>query len=104
MKGKRKGRVESLLKRELSNIVTFEIDKPPGVNFITVSNVEISKDGRKAFVYISALKKEEAIASIEILNKASGYIHGILGRRLRMKVIPRPEFKLSIDTLTGDEH
>ena len=99
MKGRRKERVESLLKRELSDIITFEIDKPAGVNFITVNRIDLSKDGRKATVYISALKREEAIKSVETLNKAAGYIHGLLGRRLRMKIVPRPEFKVALETI-----
>ncbi|SNR84379.1 30S ribosome-binding factor RbfA [Desulfurobacterium atlanticum] len=102
MKGRRKERVESLLKRELSNIITFEIDKPEGVNFITVSRIDLSKDGRKATVYISTLRREEAIKSVETLNKAAGYIHGLLGRRLRMKIVPRPEFKVALDSFTGE--
>jgi len=102
MRERRKERIESLLKRELSNIITFEIDKPEGVSFITVSEINLSKDGKKAIVYISALKREEAVKSVELLNKASGYIHGLLGRRLRMKVVPRPEFKIALEMFEGE--
>ncbi|WP_457570326.1 30S ribosome-binding factor RbfA [Desulfurobacterium sp.] len=104
MKNRRKERVESLLKREISDIVTFEIDKPEGVKFVSVSSVNVSKDGRKAVVYISALKMEEAAAMVEVLNHAAGYIHHLLGKRLRMKVVPRPEFKVApdINIMPGD--
>ncbi|WP_456397945.1 30S ribosome-binding factor RbfA [Desulfurobacterium sp.] len=104
MKDRRRERVESLLRREISNIVTFEIDKPEDVNFVSVTSVNVSRDGRKAVVYISALKVEEAAAMVEVLNRAAGYIHHLLGKRLRMKVVPRPEFKVApdINVMPGD--
>jgi ribosome-binding factor A len=38
------------------------------------------------------LRKEDALKALEILNRAAGYIHHILGKRLKLKVVPRPEF------------
>ncbi|WP_457568632.1 30S ribosome-binding factor RbfA [Desulfurobacterium sp.] len=104
MKGRRRERVESLLKREISDIVAFEIDKPKGVSFATISAVSLSKDGRKAVVYVSALRMEEAAVMVDVLNRAAGYIHHLLGKRLRMKVVPRPEFKIApdINVIPGD--
>ncbi|WP_022847292.1 MULTISPECIES: 30S ribosome-binding factor RbfA [unclassified Desulfurobacterium] len=102
MKNRRKERIESLLRREISDIITFEIDKPEGVSFVSVFSVDVSKDGRKAVVYISALKSEEAAVMVNVLNHAAGYIHHLLGKRLRMKVVPRPEFKVAPDIMLGD--
>ncbi|ADY73572.1 ribosome-binding factor A [Desulfurobacterium thermolithotrophum DSM 11699] len=94
MRERRRERLKSLLIRELSDILRIEIDLPDNA-FVTIHDVHLSKDGSKVTVFISALKKEDAIKAVEILNKATGYIHHILGKRLKLKVVPRPEFVIS---------
>jgi len=91
MKERRRERLRSLLIRELSEIIRTEIDLPENL-FITVHDVHLSKDGSKATVFISSLKKEDAALAVEILNKATGFIHHLLGKRLKIRVVPRPEF------------
>ncbi|WP_456456759.1 30S ribosome-binding factor RbfA [Thermovibrio sp.] len=90
----RRERLKSTLLREISEIITREIDLPENL-FITVKKVELSKDATKATVFISSLKKEDAIKAVNRLNKARGYIHHLLGKRLRLKTVPRPEFVVS---------
>ena len=94
MKERRKERLKSLLTRELSDIIRTEIDLPGDI-FVTVRDIHLSKDGSKATVFISALRKEDALKALKILNRAAGYIRHILGRRLRLKVVPKPEFVMS---------
>ncbi len=94
MKERRRERLESVLKREITDIILREINLPEGM-YITVQDVSISKDGRKAVVFISSLKEEHALRGLEILNKASGFIEHLLGKRLKLRYAPRPEFKLS---------
>ena len=94
MKERRRERLRSLLIRELSDIIRTEIDLSDNV-FVTVHDVHLSKDGSMATVFISALKKEDALKAVEILNRAAGYIHHILGKRLKLRVVPRPEFVIS---------
>ncbi|MEO2065238.1 MAG: 30S ribosome-binding factor RbfA [Desulfurobacteriaceae bacterium] len=91
MKGIRRERLKSTLLREISEIIRREIDLPEDV-FITVQRVELSKDGSKATVFISGLKKEDAIRAVEVLNRASGYIRHLLGKRIKVRTVPKPEF------------
>ncbi|MEO2068107.1 MAG: 30S ribosome-binding factor RbfA [Desulfurobacteriaceae bacterium] len=91
MRERRRERLRSLLIRELSEIIRTEIDLPENL-FITVHDVHISKDGSKATVFISSLKREDAALAVETLNKATGFIHHLLGKRLKIRVVPRPEF------------
>ncbi len=94
MKEIRRERLKSTLLREISEIVMREVDLPEGV-FITVKKVELSKDARKATVFISSLKREDAVKAVNRLNKAKGYIHHLLGKRLKLRTVPRPEFVIS---------
>jgi ribosome-binding factor A len=98
MRERRRERLKSLLIRELSQIIREEIDLPENL-FITVQEVELSKDGSKAKVFISALNKEDALLAVERLNRAQGFIHHLLGKRLKLKVVPRPEFVVAPEVL-----
>ena len=98
MKERRRERLRSLLIRELSDIIRSEIDLPENL-FITVRDVHLSKDGSKATVFISALKEEDALTAVETLNRAVGYIHHLLGKRLKLRIVPRPEFVVSPEEL-----
>jgi ribosome-binding factor A len=94
MNEKRKQRLESLLKREIANILQFEIEKPEDILFVTVNRVILSKDGRKAKVFISCLNHRDAIKMVAILNKISGYIQHLIGKRLRIKFTPKLSFEV----------
>ena len=98
MKKVRRERLKSLILREISDIIRREVELPEGA-LITVYGVELSKDGSRATVYISSLKKEEALKAVEILNRAQGYIHHLLGKRLKLKVVPRPTFKVAPEVM-----
>ncbi|WP_456435048.1 30S ribosome-binding factor RbfA [Thermovibrio ammonificans] len=98
MRERRRERLKSVLVRELSQIIREEVDLPENL-FVTVQGVELSKDGSKAKVFISALNREDAVRAVEQLNRAQGYIHHLLGKRLRLKIVPRPEFFVSPEVL-----
>ncbi len=87
----RRERLRSTIKREIAEIVRFDVNLPENL-FITIQDVELSKDGSKAYVYVSSLKREDAAKAVDILNRASGYIHHLLGKRLKLRVVPKPEF------------
>jgi len=96
MKSYRRERLKSQLLREISDIVRREIDLPENI-FITVKRVELSKDGSKADVFISGLKKEDVVLAVERLNRAAGYIHHLLGKRLKIRTVPRPQFLVDLE-------
>ncbi len=92
-KSLRMEKVNMLLKKEISEIITEEFNISRD-NFITVSLVDTTSDLSQANVYISALKDEDSI--LETLNKSSGHIRFILGKRIRIKKTPKLTFKKDI--------
>ncbi len=86
-------KVNMLLKKEISEIISEEFNISRD-NFITVSFVDTTSDLSQADVYISALKDEDSI--LESLNKSSGHIRFILGKKIRMKKTPKLTFKKDI--------
>ncbi|PIE35863.1 ribosome-binding factor A [candidate division KSB3 bacterium] len=89
---KRADRVKHLLQEEMSRILQREI-KDPRVKFVTVTDVKLTSDLRDAKVFISSLDpttdREEMLNG---LDRATGYIRGELGRRLKLKYVPHITF------------
>jgi len=90
---KRADRVSDLLKKEISGLLLREV-KDPHIGFITITDVEVSKDLQVAKVYYTILGDEKQLReSAQALNRASRFIKRQLGKRLRMRYIPDIIFK-----------
>lgn len=88
MQGKRLDRVNRLLKEEISCLLQQEL-KDPGLGFVTVTEVEASKDLRTAKVYVSVLGTEgDWRASLAALERGRRFMRNWLLPRLRMRTVP----------------
>ena len=86
-------RVADLLKEEISEMLCKEV-KDPHIGFITITDVEVSKDLKHAQIFYTILgdeKQEEE--SADALSRVSSFIKKQLGKRLRMRYIPEIVFK-----------
>ncbi len=93
MHGVRIDRLNQQLREEIASIVQFEV-KDPGIGFVTITKVEISKDLSNAKVWFSCLG--DAVArerTQDALDRSGGYIRSLLKKRLRLKVIPQFVFR-----------
>jgi ribosome-binding factor A len=88
---KRSERVSGLLRRELAKLIQMEI-KDPGVGFISLSDVEVSRDLAHAKVFITVFKPEEAPATMKALKRAAGYLRRRLGQEMRIRSVPELHF------------
>jgi ribosome-binding factor A len=92
MQGKRLDRVNQLVKEEISAVLQREL-KDPRLGFVTVTEVETSKDLRQAKVYVSVLGGDEQWkASIAALTSARGFIRNWLRQHLDLRVTPELNF------------
>ncbi|MDH5361361.1 MAG: 30S ribosome-binding factor RbfA [Gammaproteobacteria bacterium] len=89
----RSRRVGEQMQRDLSDLIRREV-KDPRLGMVTITGVEVSKDFASARVYVTLLGKEadEVGEDLEILNNAAGYLRGLLGKRIRLRMIPRLVF------------
>jgi len=89
----RHDRVSEALKREIGNIIQFEL-KDPRLGFITITQVEITPDLRYAKVFFSVLGKEEEYKKTkEALDSALGFIRRLIAQRIRLRLVPEISFK-----------
>ncbi len=93
MQGKRLDRVNQLLKEEVSLLLQREL-KDPRLGFVTVTEVETSKDLRMAKVFVSVLGDEAKWASsLAALASARGFIRSWLRGHLELRVTPDLDFR-----------
>jgi ribosome-binding factor A len=86
---KRQDRLRDQIKREVADILLHTV-KNPKIGFVTITDVEVSKDLRYAKVYYSCMgdgpqKKESARA----LERTKGVVQAELGKRLRIRQTPQ---------------
>lgn len=69
--------------------------KDPRLGFVTVTGVDTSPDLRNAIVYFSVLgTDEEKSSTIEALGSAAPHVRSQVGRRVRIKYIPKFDFRV----------
>ncbi len=90
---KRSSRVSSQMQKELAIILQQGI-KDPRIGFITVNEVELSKDLTSAKVFITALGADEQGQkdNVKLLNEAAPYIRSEVGKRMRLRSVPYIKF------------
>ena len=93
MQGKRLDRVNQLVKEEISTLLQREL-KDPRLGFVTVTEVETSKDLRLAKVFVSVLGDERQwAASLAALASARGFVRNWLRQHLDLRVTPEIDFR-----------
>jgi ribosome-binding factor A len=87
-------KVESLLKEEISGLISRRVIKDPRLApMTTITDVEVSRDLHYAKVYVSLYGDTKIRArSVDALNHASGFIHTKLKKNIRLRFIPRLTF------------
>ncbi|WP_343183905.1 30S ribosome-binding factor RbfA [Buchnera aphidicola (Ceratovacuna keduensis)] len=91
----RKCRISTIIRKEISNILSFYINDKR-INFlVTISDVEISKDLKYAKIFFTILNifNYKSIKNIiKILNSYKRYIIKLLCKRIILRTVPRLKF------------
>jgi len=90
---------------EFREILAEEIPrlKDPRVGFVTVIAVTVTPDLRHARVSYSTMGEEkEKRATAAALRSARGHLRRVIGRQVRLKVLPDLEFQEDETTRTAD--
>ena len=93
---KRSDRIADLIKVEISQVLSTEV-KDPRIQGITVLNVMLTHDMKKADIFISKTNSFNEIDQEELkkgLEKAKGFIRKKLSQNLNLRRIPEIFFKI----------
>ena len=93
MQTTRMARLEQQFQQEIATILQQEL-KNPGLGFVTITRVELSRDLHYAKVFFSCLGSgEDRVRSQSVLERSSGFIRALLKKRFRLRVIPEISFR-----------
>ena len=85
-------KVNEFMKREISNIVLFEL-QDPRLKVVTITGVEVSRDLRYAKANFSVLgTKKQIREATEGLSSARGMIRKLVGQRVNLRYTPEIQF------------
>ena len=96
-------RVSQEMQKEIAIILQREI-KDPRVGMATVSAVEVSRDLAYAKVFVTFLNDNEPSqikTGINALQDASGFIRSLLGKAMRLRVVPELTFAYDNSLVEG---
>ena len=88
---KRSERVAGQLRRDLARLIQQEI-RDPEVGFVSLSDVEVTRDLSHAKVFITVFEPEKAKESLKALRRASTFLRLRLSQELRMRHVPELHF------------
>ena len=92
---RRMGRVNGLLREELSQLILRELKDPRVASFVTITEVDTSSDLDHARVYVSVMATpEEQVDVMKGLKSAEGFLRATLRNRVQMRKIPTLTFEL----------
>lgn len=97
---KRSERVAGSLRRQLAQLIQLEV-KDPGVGFVSLSDVEVSRDLAHAKVFITVFESDKADSSLKALKRAAGYLRRRLGQEMRIRSVPELHFFHDSSVETG---
>lgn len=85
-------RLQEEIKKETSFIIQRKV-KDPRLGFVSITDVELSRDYSYCKIFISVLGDEnEREQTMEGLHKATGFIRSELAKKLRLKTVPKLSF------------
>ncbi len=94
-------RVGEQIQRELAALIRDDI-KDPRLGMVSISAVQVTRDLSHAKVHVSVLGNEQqSRESVDVLNRASGFLRHRLGKILHLRVIPELRFYLDLSLERG---
>ena len=94
MSNNRMDRINEEVKKEVSNIINYELKNPNIKGMITVTNVKVTPDLRYAKLQVSMLNVKDKKENLKELKTSSGYIRSEIAKRINLRYTPELIFEL----------
>ncbi len=83
--------LETLIKRNMSDLVQNHVDK--NIGFVTITDVSLTSDYSYCTIYYSVLDAKDQKRAYDGLNSLQKFFRGEIGRRVTMRKVPTFIFK-----------
>ncbi|MCL1058331.1 30S ribosome-binding factor RbfA [Shewanella gelidimarina] len=86
-------RIAQQLQQELAQVLQRDM-KDPRIGFVTVNDVDVSRDLSYAKVYVTFFEEDESLVKqkVQALDDAAGYIRSLVAGRMKLRVMPELRF------------
>lgn len=99
----RMARVDEELKRELSNIINYDVKNSNVTGMISVTKVKTSTDLKYARVSVSIINSKNVKQTLAGLKAASGFIRSRIAEKMNLRVTPELVFELDESLVYGEK-
>ena len=99
----RMARVDEELKRELSNIINYEVKNSNVTGMISVTKVKTSPDLKYARISVSIINSKNVKQTLAGLKAASGFIRSRIAEKMNLRVTPELVFELDESLVYGEK-
>ncbi len=90
----RMNRIDEELKKEISNIVSYDLKNPNITGLISVTKVKVTPDLKYAKVYVSIINSKNKKNTFTYLKKAAGFVRTEIAKRVNLRITPEIIFEL----------
>ena len=90
----RLNRIDEEYRKELSQIISYELKEPSVTGMISVTRVKVTPDLKYAKVSVSILNSKNVQGTLAGLKKSSGYLRSELAKRINLRNTPELVFEL----------
>ncbi|MBD8923116.1 30S ribosome-binding factor RbfA [bacterium] len=90
----RMGRIDEEYRKELSQIISYDLKNPNVTGMISVTKVKVTTDLKYAKIYVSILNSKNIKETMDGLKKSSGFIRSELAKRINLRNTPELIFEI----------
>ena len=90
----RLNKINEELKKELSQVLNYELKNPNITGMLSVTRVKITPDFKYAKVYVSILNSKNINKTMEGLKDSSGFIRGRIAKTVNLRITPELVFEI----------
>ena len=98
----RMARVNEELKREVSNIINYEVKNSNVTGMISVTKVKTTPDFKYAKVSVSIINSKNVKQTLAGLKAASGFVRSRLAEKMNLRITPEIVFELDESLVYGE--
>lgn len=90
----RLNRINEELKREISNIFTFELKNSNVTGMLSVTKAKITPDFKYAKIYVSIINSKNVEKTMQGLKDSAGFIRSQIAKKINLRITPELVFEL----------
>ena len=90
----RQGRIAEEFRKELSQLISFELKEPSVTGMVSVTKVKVTPDLKYAKVYVSVLNSKNLEKTMQGLKDSAGFIRSKVAKTVNLRITPELIFEL----------